>query len=212
MKHQPRPTKIDQVVALEWLRYSLSQGSVISPVALRVLQERKGHTYSLVPDTVDTARLARPSEGGVLDACSASKALLAVLEAFAARGAKCLIVEDEVRRRKDPTRSAHGKLATAFVGERVIHWSSFADVSADSMLQVLRLGSHGYPLNAFVTSAAENELGLTIGADLDPNVGHAVINALMAVIVAAYDAETYMIWEPDRGHNDLDDGKPESTQ
>ena len=34
------------------------------------------------------------------------------------------------------------------------------------------------------------------GADLDHDIAGPVIASLMAVVVAAYDAETYIIWEP----------------
>ena len=50
--------------------------------------------------------------------------------------------------------------------------------------------------NAFVTSAPAEELVLVDGADLDSDVADAVVASLVAVIVAAYDAETYIIWEP----------------
>jgi len=34
------------------------------------------------------------------------------------------------------------------------------------------------------------------GADLDSSIAGRVAGSLLAVIVAAYDAETYIIWEP----------------
>ena len=34
------------------------------------------------------------------------------------------------------------------------------------------------------------------GADLDSSIAGRVVGSLLAVIVAAYDAETYIIWEP----------------
>jgi hypothetical protein len=77
----------------------------------------------------------------------------------------------------------------------VIHWADLAGDMEDAIVAVNR-GSGGYPTNAFVTSASADELGLMDGADLDHDVGGVVVGSLVAVIVAAYDDETYIIWEP----------------
>ena len=188
-------TEVDQKVALDWLRYSLGQGEVISPAALKFIEERKGHAYTLAPETVDPARLATPSDGGVTKTGDARAALAKVIATLAGRGAACVVVEDELRQRKDPKPSLDGLLLTAFVGERVIHWAGL-EGGTDAAILTLHRGSHGYPLNAFVTSVSAEELGLVDGADLDARVGEAVVASLMAVIVAAYDAETFIIWEP----------------
>jgi hypothetical protein len=188
-------TEVDQKVALDWLRYSLGQGEVISPAALKFIEERKGHAYTLAPETVDPARLATPSDGGVTKTGDARAALAKVIATLAGRGAACMVVEDELRRRKDPKPSLDGLLLTAFVGELALHWADLADGTDRAILTVDR-GSHGYPLNAFVTSASASELGLVNGVNLDSDIAGGVIESLVAVVVAAYDAETYIIWEP----------------
>ncbi|HEV3320796.1 MAG TPA: hypothetical protein VG147_01240 [Solirubrobacteraceae bacterium] len=63
---------------------------------------------------------------------------------------------------------------------------------------VVHRGSGGYPTNAFVTSASAEELGLVDGADLNSDIAVADVGSLVAVIVAAYDNETFLIWEPTR--------------
>jgi hypothetical protein len=45
-------------------------------------------------------------------------------------------------------------------------------------------------------SASAEELGLVDGADLDSDMADPVVGSLMTVIVVAYDAETFIIWEP----------------
>ncbi len=189
------PTEIDQTVAFDWLRYSLGQGEVISPAALKFIEEHQGHAYTLAPETVDPARLAKPREGGVVTTGGARVALAKVFATLAQHDAACVVVEDELRQRKDPKPSLDGLLLTAFVGELALHWADLAGGTDGAILTVDR-GSHGYPLNAFVTSVSAEELGLIDGADLDHDVAGAVIGSLMAVIVAAYDAETFIIWEP----------------
>src|ERR1700684_3003490 len=189
------PTEVDQKGALDWLRYSLGQGEVISPAALEVIEEQRSHAYTLAPATVDPARLAKPREGGVVTTGGAQAALATVLEGLAERGAACVVVEDCLSLRRDPKPSLDGLLLTAFVGERVIHWAGL-EGGTDAVILTLHRGSGKYPLNAFVTSVSAEELGLVDGAGLDSGIAGRVVGSLMAVVVAAYDAETFIIWEP----------------
>ncbi len=193
----PIPIEIDKTVARDWLRYSLGQGEVISSAALRSIEEHGGHAYALAPETADRGRLARPSEGVVITPGTGSprEALGRVLTTLAKRGAACVVVEDELSLKRDPKPGLDGLLLTAFVGEKVIHWADLAN-GADEAVVAINRGSGDYPTNAFVTSAPAKELGLMDGADLDSGIATAVIVSLVAVIVAAYDAETYIIWEP----------------
>jgi hypothetical protein len=198
MSALPRPTEIDQTVALDWLRHSLGQGEIISPAALKYIEEHAGHAYTLAPEGVDPARLMKPREGAVITTGTGSprEALARVLETLAERGASCVVVEDELRLKRHPKPSLDGLLLTGFVGEKVIHWAGLEGGAEDGRVAV-DSGSGDYPTNAFVTSAPAEELGLVDGADLDPvAVAGTVVGSLMAVIVAAYDAETYIIWEP----------------
>ncbi len=195
MTHLPRRADVDRTVALDWLRYSLIQGDVISPQALKIVEKRQGHSYTLAPDTVDPARLAKPHEGGVIGTRSAREGLAVVLDTLAEHGAACVVVEDELHLKRDPKPDLDGLLPTAFVGERVLHWSNLTG-GTEAAVIVLHRGSHHYPLNAFVTSASEDELGLVNSADLDCDIAGAVVRSLVAVIVAAYDAESFIIWEP----------------
>lgn len=189
------PTEVDQAIALNWLRYSLGQGGMISPAALKFIEEHKGHAYTLAPDTVDTARLATPRWGGVVTTGGAQAALARVLETLAERGAACVVVEDELSLKRHPKPSLDGLLLTAFIGEQVLHWAGLAD-GTEAAITALHRGSGGYPTNAFVASASAEALGLVDGADLGSGIGEAVAASLVAVIVAAYDNETYIIWEP----------------
>jgi hypothetical protein len=199
MMSGPVPTGVDQETALDWLRYSLGLGEVqvISLPVREVIEDRQGHAYTLAPESVDPARLAKPREGAVITpgAGSPREALAQVLTTLAERGAACVLVEDEANRKRDPKPSLDGLLKTAFVGEQVIHWAGLEGSAEDAVVAVHR-GSHGYPTNAFVTSASAEELGLVDGADLGSGAAGRVVGSLMAVIVAAYDNETYIIWEP----------------
>ncbi len=197
MTGSAKPTEVDQTIALDWLRHSLGQGEVevISPTVLKFIEEREGHSYTLAPETVDSSRLAKPREGGVVTTGGARAALAKVFEGLAGRGAVCVVVEDELSLKRHPKPSLDGMLKTAFIGEQVIHWAGLEGGPEDAIVAVDR-GSGDYPTNAFVTAVSAQELGLVDGADLDHDIASPVIGSLMAVIVSAYDAETYIIWEP----------------
>jgi hypothetical protein len=191
-----RPIEVDQPAALDWLRYSLGQGEVISPTALKFIEGHEGHAYTLALQSVDPVRLSDFEYGAIGSGPGAAREALAkVLATFAGRGAACVVVEDELHLKRHPKPSLDGLLLTAFVGEQVIHWAPLADGPGAAILTLHR-GSHGYPLNAFVTSASEEELGLVDGADLDSDIAGAVAGSLVAVVVAAYDADSFLIWEP----------------
>jgi hypothetical protein len=197
MTNLPVPIEIDKTVALDWLRYSLGQGEVISPAALKFIEEHEGRGYALAPETVDAARLTNPDDGAVIIPGTGSprEALGRVLTTLAESGGACVVVENNLRLKRDPKAKLDKMLLTGFVGEKVIHWAILAGDTDDAVVAVHR-GASGYPTNAFVTSASAEELGLVDGADLDSDVAGRVVESLMAVIVAAYDAETYIIWEP----------------
>jgi hypothetical protein len=197
MSNFPVPIEIEKTVVLDWLRYSLGQGEVISPAALKFIEEHGGHGYALAPETVDPVRLANPRDGAVITQGTGSprEALRRVLLTLDERGAACVVVEDELSEKGDANPNRGGQLLTGFVGEKVIHWANLAGGMDEAVVAVVD-GSGDYPTNAFVTSASAPELGLVDGADLDHDIATPVVGSLMAVIVAAYDAETYIIWEP----------------
>lgn len=87
-----RPTEVDQAAALEWLRYSLGQGEVISPTALKFIEEHEGHVYALASESVDPARLSDFRYGAIGS------------EPGAAREAEYRIYPDG---RIEPNRSGH---------------------------------------------------------------------------------------------------------
>jgi CBS domain-containing protein len=197
MTNVPVPIELDKTIALDWLRYSLGQGEVISPAALKFIEAHEGHGYTLAPETVDRALLADPSDGAVITPGTGSprEALARVLTTLTERGAACVVVEDELGLKRDAKPGLDGPLLTGFVGEKVIHWANLAGGTDDAVIAVDR-GSGDYPTNAFVTSVSAEELGLVDGADLESDIAGAVVVSLVAVIMAAYDAETYIIWEP----------------
>ena len=65
------------------------------------------------------------------------------------------------------------------------------------MVETLRSGASGYPLNAFVCEGTPSSFGLEAGAELDSDALDKLREAVKLVIVAAHDAETHLCWTPE---------------
>lgn len=99
-----------------------------------------------------------------------------------------LIVEDELSLRGDPIRNG----PIAYLGDKVFRWCTLG-TSGNQGVDLLRAGSSGYPLNAFITTLSPEHLGLWSAADLGPSFVEAVTRSTRAVIVSALDAESFLI-------------------
>lgn len=60
--------------------------------------------------------------------------------------------------------------------------------------EAMRVGS-GYPRNAFVTALSAADLGLADRQQVPADFPERVVGSLLAVIVSAYDDETYLAWD-----------------
>ena len=112
---------------------------------------------------------------------------------FARTATMTLVVEDDLQRRGDP----HVEERAAFVGDRVVHWTVVTDGDQDDVVETLRSGASGYPLNAFVCEGTPSSFGLEAGAELDSDALDKLREAVKLVIVGAYDAETHLCWKPE---------------
>jgi hypothetical protein len=110
-----------------------------------------------------------------------------LLELLTSVGAQSLVVEDDLARRGDPGLEGN----VAFVDDRVVRWANLGQ-GADAPAALLRGGSSGYPLNAFVSSFGAGDLMLAPGSRLQPAALSTIVNSAMAVIASVYDAEAYV--------------------
>jgi hypothetical protein len=191
------PVELEQTPALGWLRYSLGQGETLSLTTLEIIEQSEGRSYAILPGDLEP-KLNLDFNGILgLDGGPANRAMARMLKKAGARGAACVVMEDDLREKGGTNPNRKGALLTAFVGQRVIHWAELgADADIDAAVTALNLGASGYPLNAFVTSANEAELGLIDGTEVSSDIVSAISGSLMAVIVGAYDGVSFVIWEP----------------
>lgn len=186
-----RPTEPRHQEAVSWLRSSLAQGCQISEAVTAATSFEDGQIRVIAP--VETMTLPPLDHGGLLSQREADDAMSSVLAELAKSGAACLVIEDALRRYGDPAVLASA-LDTAWLGNRVIHWHPLDPSTTSSATNALRIGSSGYPLNAFVTTKTAADLGLFDNTAMDPPVIEKICETLVAVIVSVFDAESFLIW------------------
>ncbi len=140
-------------------------------------------------------RHSRFDEGGMARTHMAQAGLAQYLDALASRRAQCAVIENDLARRTDP--QVGKPIPTASLGDRVLHWCDLGDRTDADCIDIFRRGASGYPLNAFVTIKSSVDLGLTDGQAAAGDVPRQIAESLLAVIVAAFDAESFLVWTAD---------------
>jgi hypothetical protein len=175
---------IDADEAMDWVRGSLAQGSAL---AMSMTQHLESLTsaWLVAPEAGQPPRLDEHGRGfKTRDVDMVAARLLAVL-ARDRRGV--LVVEDDLARRGDRNLGQD----VAFVEDRVVRWSEIADHS-DRAVTLLRRGSSGYPVNAFVCRGSARQLRLEPGSEIDAGRQALIVESVRAVIVSVYDAEAFV--------------------
>lgn len=180
--------------ARSWIQYSLKQGFDLAEGVLAEGFLEKGKFLAIVSTGFQRTPFSYES-GGVVGQRVARERLVQILEGLARQDGRAVLVEDSTAGRNDPHLSHRGE-PSAFIGERVIHWCDLSNGGTPAM-EVVAWGTSGYPTNAFVVSKASQELGLSDRQDAPNDLAQDVVSSLMAVIVAAFDAESYLLWLDD---------------
>jgi hypothetical protein len=186
-----------RAAAVEWVRESLGDGHAVSAAVLAACRLEAGRVGAIVSDDTPEGHRSQFHRGGVIDAASRAEAdllLAQLLDTLAGRGGSCVVIEDDVRRRHDPAVSRPGVAPSAFIGERVVHWTDLQP--ADKAITTIYAGASGYPRNAFVVAKSCAELGLADRQELEQTFAESLAKSLLAVLVSAYDAESFLLWEP----------------
>ena len=127
----------------------------------------------------------------------AVEALAALLAPAAAAGGRLLLIEDELSPPGDPVLADHGD-RVFLCGNDVYHWRPVtAALDAAALTELLGSATSGYPTNGFVVAA--DPAGWGPFARLAEADLAALAAANEAVVVAAYDAEGLLWWEPGAG-------------
>jgi hypothetical protein len=126
---------------------------------------------------------------------ASSEALARVLDELVDNGASCVVIENAFALRSDPGLARYTQPA-AFTGDNVLHWTELARGTAAAAVDTIWASSSGYPRNAFVVAKSCAELRLADRAQVDENLPDVIVESLLAVVVSAYDAESFLVWTP----------------
>jgi hypothetical protein len=132
--------------------------------------------------------------GGVIEAATADVGLAGVLESLVPAGALCVVIEDDLRRSGDPALERL-PVGSAVLGDQVLHWCDLPAVSSSLAVSAIRRSASGYPLNAFIVTESAAALGLAGGGSVSTDLPSRIVRALDGVIVAAFDAESFLLWD-----------------
>lgn len=175
--------KVDHTCALAWARSCLDQGSDLSTSVSRVLADFSIAEIVARPE-IPVRHLAQGQgmPAGRVDLI-ANHRLMQLSET----GLRTLIVEDELARRGDPIREED----VAFVGDRVLRWLVLSSL-AHEPARLLRSGSAGYPLNAFILSGSPETLGLNPRRGLDDVSVQEMASHVVSLVFAICDGESFL--------------------
>jgi hypothetical protein len=177
-----------------WTEDSLEQGCDLSAAVLAGGFLDRGQFLAVVSDPFLRAAFAYET-GGVIGQRHARDLLAQVLNELGSRNARGVLVEDNVHRRSDPSFSIKGE-PSAFIGDCVLHWRDFSEGSTKAM-EVVAWGATGYPTNAFIVNRSSRDFGLIDRRDAPANLAQEVASSLLAIVVAAFDAESFLLWIAD---------------
>lgn len=177
-----------------WVRASLAEGRTVAAAVSAAVDLDAGTAVALVPGDTEEARAAGLEAGGVTNLFAAIDPLDDLLAEAAGAGPATLVVEDAYALPTDGWVADRRPDDVAVAGEVVVHWLALpADRGAAGRF-LLRKGG-GYPTNAFVVGRPPAELGLAPMAAV-PDLPAAVAGRVEAIVVAAYDAESVVVWRP----------------
>jgi hypothetical protein len=167
-----------------WVADCLSRGGPLSQAFLRRADLSQGEALALAPPGTPEHVLAEPEWGGVATVAGAEVALDEIGAELIAAGATYVIAEKDVYRVGDQSLRGCDNVVPVGGGE-VVFWKR------------LEIGEHlhesvwlGYPGVAFVARSRDGETYLDVIAALAKGETEAVI----ALTVGAYDAETWIVW------------------
>ena len=178
----------------EWLERSLAAGFDIATVVRRATSFHEGRFITFVPPDATTNAVRFPEHGFVGETVG-NAGLARFLDGLAKKGGACIIVEDDILERGD-RQPEDMTIPSAFIGDGVIHWSDLGPGAGLAATRAIREGAFGYPLNAFVTAKSATTLGLANDQPVPAHLAREVANCLLAVIVSAFDGESFLVWAP----------------
>ncbi len=191
--------EVDQQTANEWITSSLQQGHELSAATLEGIDLSNGHSRAILPTEIPSPNSSDFRWGMRVRYKGADRVLSDFLLGLARKGDMCLVVEDEFSSRGDAWLSKKEYLtgiSTGYVDDHVLHWSPLDPNNIDLTIKTIEVGSHGYPRNCFVASVNNEFMNTFIDKSLHTDVIDKIAESIVALVIGAFDDESYVVWEP----------------
>lgn len=167
--------------AIDWIRYSLSQGTELAQLVSRSLPSMTRAVLLVPPSWVQEAEPTLDKTGRDIPMSESVKVARSLLARLGATSVMTLVVEDDVRRR------GHRHVGhAAFIDDPVLYWEHLDD-RGERAARLLREGA--YLLNAYLLQGWPADYGLVSDKELsDRDLAHNA-EATRGVIVSVWDDE-----------------------
>lgn len=184
--------ELDLSRGLRWVRDSLSRGGGASAAVLERNLLERGAVWAILPDNYDLEAERSIDHGGVTSSEVADAGLANALVRLGV-DTRTVLLEDELALPGDKDLLAtRGEGLWIYQGQ--ILRTLDIESTTTSVVGFLRSGSSGYPTNAFMLNTRLDPRP-QMPATLGPHELCQALNGLLAVTVAAFDAETWLIWQ-----------------
>jgi hypothetical protein len=177
----------------DWLERSLAAGFDVASAVLAAAPFNSGRFTTFIPASASMSQVQFPDHGFVGETVG-NAGLSQHLDNLARKSAACVVIEDDILERND-RQPDDMTIPSVFIGDGVIHWSNLKPGFGAAATKAVREGAFGYPLNAFVVAKSAADLGLVNDRSAPEGFADEVAKSLLAVIVSAFDAESFLVWD-----------------
>lgn len=176
-----------------WTGSSLAKGGPLSGAVLAAFDLAEGTAYTVLRAGIDAARAKLFARGGIASTRREAPAVLATLK-DKVPSALGLAVEDDLARPTDPAVRARSWPAVSIDGW-LLPWIALGGQDPNELVRFLNTCSSGYPTNAFALDV-EPAAVATAAERADVVKSEQLASHVLAVITAAYDSESFIVWQP----------------
>jgi hypothetical protein len=188
-----RELEVPQADGRDWLERSLAAGFDVASAVLVAAPLDSGRFTTFIPASASMGQVQFPEHGFVGETVGNS-GLSRYLDNLTRMGAACVVMEDDILERND-RQPEDMTVPSAFIGDGVIHWSNLKSGFGTIATKAVRESAFGHPLNAFVVTKSAADFGLVDDRQAPEGFAADVVRSLLAVIVSAFDAESFLVWD-----------------
>lgn len=199
---RPIGLPIERARAAEWMRKSLIEGSPLSQAIAYAVNRDETAEFIVLVDESHAHDIQRDFEGSYGISSPRSHELLGalLLQLAELHGAVTVFLEDEFWRPRNRGKSTVvPPEPVIYVGDRQLLYLTVGrgqTAVAHSQVGDMMCWSSGWPSNSFVCAGSADTYSVRPGESLSSESQQAILDGVVAASVAAFHAETYVVWLP----------------